>query len=289
MVTRERNQKAERLTGEVASFALRGGNQPGSEAVEAYKRDGVVCIRNAFGNWLELIEAGINSALAGASTDIDVVKGDAGEGNFSFSSQAWMNVAPFRQFIFDSHAADLVWPFLESEVLVLFYDFLLIKQARSRGAATPWHQDHSYYPLEGTKVINCWTALDAIPLESALRFVKGSHRPAICYRAVNFDRASDDYRHARNERPLPPDFDNDPTSEILSTAMMPGDTLVWNSYTFHSAPGNRLDSRRAAFSVNWVGDDVTYTDAPALETYRDPSLVAGLPIVCAKFPCLRGR
>ncbi len=200
-----------------------------------------------------------------------------------------MKVEPFRQFIFDSHAADLAWPFLESETVVLFYDFLLIKQPRSESAATPWHQDHSYYPLNGSKVINCWTALDAIPLETALRFVKGSHRPPTLYRAVNFDSASDDYRHARGERPLPPDFDNDPDAEILSIAMQPGDMLVWNSYTFHSAPGNRLDARRAAFSLNWVGDDVTYTDAPALDTYRDSSLTAGQPIVCEKFPCLRRK
>lgn len=290
MSTEETSPKERRFTDEVASFSLEPENRLNSNAIEAYKRDGVVCIRNAFGrDWLALIETGIDSALSGASTNLDVVKGNGVEGDFSFSSQAWMEVEPFRQFIFDSHAADLAWPFLESKSLVLFYDFLLIKQPRSQSAATPWHQDHSYYPLSGTKVINCWTALDTIPLETALRFVRGSHRPPTLYRAVNFESSGNEYRHARGERPPPPDFDNDDNAEILSTAMQPGDMLVWNSYTFHSAPGNRRNSRRAAFSLNWVGDDVTYTDTPALDTYRDPSLSAGQPIVCAKFPCLRGE
>ncbi len=247
----------------------------------------MVCLRGAFARaWLELIEAGIESALAGASTDLDVVKGKRDGGSFSFSSRAWSEVEPFRRFIFESHAADLAWPFLESESLVLFYDFLLIKQPRSDSAATPWHQDHSYYPLAGTKVINCWTALDEIPLASALRFLKGSHRPARVYRPVEFGSQAA-YRHGDETRPLPPDIDNDPAAEILTTAMAPGDTLVWNSHTFHSAPGNRLERRRAAFSVNWVGDDVTFTGAPSLETYRDPSLLPGQPIDCARFPVLR--
>ena len=98
-----------------------------------------------------------------------------------------------------------------------------------------------------------------------------------------------DYRHANLERPPAPDIDKDPAAEILATAVAPGDTLVWNSHTFHGAPGNRLDRRRAAFSVNWVGDDVTYTAAPSLETYRDPSLAPGQPIAGARFPMVRQR
>ncbi len=65
--------------------------------------------------------------------------------------------------------------------------------------------------------------------------------------------------------------------------------LVWYSYTLHSAPGNRLDRRRAAFSVNWLGDDIVYNDKPSLETYRDSSQVVGQPIICDKFPLVRSN
>lgn len=277
-----------RVTGKVCAFHPEGGS-PGANAIDAYERDGVVCLRSAFGaNWLAVIEEGIELALSGGSTNLDVVKKKGDEGNFSVSSHAWRQVEPFRRFIFDSHIADLAWQFLDSKSLTLYYDFLLIKQANSHNARTPWHQDHSYYPLNGSKVINCWIALDPIPKETALRFYRGSHAPGIVYRAVNFENAAKDYQHVRRERPIAPQIDANPNAEILATEMEPGDMLVWNSYTFHSAPGNSLTQRRAAFSVNWVGDDITYEDVPALETYRHPSLKTGDPITCDKFPLMRG-
>ena len=105
---------------------------------------------------------------------------------------------------------------------------------------------------------------------------------------MNFENQEQDYRHVRKERPELPDIDNDPGVEILSTAMAPGDMLIWNSYTFHSAPGNRLDRRRAAFSVNWLGDDVIYDEMPALDTYLDPELATGDRLISQKFPLVRG-
>ncbi len=266
-----------------------GDGVTSADAVAAHKEDGVVCLRNAFSQpWLDLVEQGIAQALDGASENLDVVQKSGDKGQFSVSSQAWRRVEPFREFIFDSPMADLAWPFLESKYMSLFYDFLLIKEANSSNAATPWHQDHAYYPLRGTRVINCWMALDSIPQTTALRFFRGSHKAAILYRAVNFDNEDEDYLHVRRERPGKPDIDADKDAEILSTAMDPGDMLVWNSYTFHSAPGNALDRRRAAFSVNWLGDDITYDEAPALATYLDPTLQTGDRVISDKFPLVRG-
>ena len=259
-----------------------------NEALDAYKRDGVVCLRRAFEqDWLNVIEQGIQQAISGASTDVDIVNKPGDKGSFSISSQAWQQVEAFRHFIFDSHLADLAWPLLESKTLNLFYDFLLIKQANSNNAVTPWHQDHSFYPLSGTKVINCWIALDHIPVETSLRFYAGSHISERLHRAVNFEDTGKEYRHARMERPAVPDIDSMADAEILATGMHPGDMLIWNSHTFHCAPGNKLDRRRAAFSVNWVGDDVTYEEVPALETYLNPELKTGDRITSRKFPLVR--
>lgn len=277
-----------RLIQPVSEFQAGNGVTSG-DAVAAYKEDGVVCLRNAFSQpWLELVEQGIAQALDGASENLDLVRKSGDAGQFSVSSQAWQRVKPFRDFIFDSPMADLAWPFLESKYMSLFYDFLLIKGANSSNAATPWHQDHAYYPLRGTRAINCWIALDSIPQTTALRFFRGSHKAAILYRAVNFENEGEDYLHVRKERPGKPDIDADKDAEILGTAMNPGDMLIWNSYTFHSAPGNRLDRRRAAFSVNWLGDDIIYDEAPALATYLDPDLQTGDRVISDKFPLVRG-
>ena len=271
---------------ELDSYSLGSDNSIPSEAIASLNTDGVVCLRNVFGpHWLATLERGIESALNGASTDLDIVKRDTDKGSFSFSSGAWAQVEEFRKIIFESHFADIGWSLLQSRHLTLFYDFLLIKQPFSSSAATPWHQDHSYYPLDGVDVINCWVALDDIPYESALRFQKGSHLEGQLYRAVDFENPNNAYRHAREHLPLIPGESEQGT--ILTTELKAGDMLAWKSYTVHSAPGNSLDQRRAAFSVNWLGDDVVFNGAASLETYRHESQVIGQRIACDKFPIVR--
>ena len=275
---------------EIQSFQYADQDESLNEVVSALKKDGVVCLRQVFdSNWLNVIEAGIELALNGASTDLDVVKRDRDRGVFSVSSGAWQQVAPFRQFIFESHIADIAWLLLDTKQLVLFYDFLLIKEANSHSANTPWHQDHSYYPLDGIKAVNCWVALDDIPLESALQFIQGSHSTATLYRAIDFNNPEVDYRHARKELPLPPIDQRNNCNSIISTSLKAGDMLAWYSYTLHSAPGNQLNRRRAAFSTNWLGDDIVFNGEPSLETYCDPSQVVGKAVICEKFPLLRSR
>ena len=279
-----------RAMGEVASFQVSADDGPGAEAIAAYKRDGVICLRGAFGRyWLEVIESGIEPVMALGGPSAVTVAPEAAEGNFYYNSIMWKDVEPFRRFIFDSHAADLFWPLLESASLNFYYDFLLLKWAHCDGAVTPWHHDQSFYPLSGSKLINCWTALDHIPVETALRFVRGSHTGDAIYRALHFDPA-ETYANSMMERPVPPDFDADPDTDIVSCAMAPGDTLVFNAKTFHCAPGNSHDQRRGAFSTNWAGDDVAYNDIAQTPdpAHRGEGLVHGGPITCETFPLVRG-
>ena len=262
---------------------------PDSDARQALREDGVVCLRQAHDSgWLSLVEEGIEQALSGASEDVDIVEKAKDTGRFSYSSQAWQQVDAFRRAIFDSRAPDLAFALLDSDSMNLFYDFLLIKEAGTANATTPWHQDHAYYPLHGVGVVNCWTALDPIPMETALRFWAGSHRNACLYQAANFSGDSD-YRHVRSDRPIIPDIDNDASARILATELEPGDMLVWDSYTFHSAPGNTLGRRRAAFSINWASDAIRFHDVPCLASYRAPKLTEGSAMTCDKFPLVRPR
>ncbi len=279
--------------GEVSSFSPRGDGTVGEDAIAAYKRDGVICLRGVFDDaWLAMVEEGIDLFMereAAKEGPLNVVvKADGDDGTFRYATMMWQTMEPFREAIFESRAPDIFGSVLETSRLNLYYDFLLIKQRGCRSAVTPWHQDHSYYCLNGRKLINCWTALDPIPHETALRFVMGSHRNDALSRAVHFN-PGDEYPGTIKERPLPPDFDAMDDAWIISCATQPGDTLVWNSRTFHSAPGNHLDRRRAALSLNFAGDDITYYDTPQEPDppVRGEGLVDGGPITCKTFPELR--
>ena len=168
---------------------------------------------------------------------------------------------------------------------------MIIKNPRCANSPTPWHHDIAYYPLNGTQIANCWTALDHIPVETALRFVKGSSHTKQIYRATHFDPQAE-YPNLIRERPEVPDFEALAAGgecEIVSCDLEPGDTVVFNCRTLHTAPGNHLDTRRGAFSTNWTGDDVTYSN---IEQETDPyhrgeNLRDGGPMECETFPRLR--
>ena len=60
-----------------------------------------------------------------------------------------------------------------------------------------------------------------------------------------------------------PDIDGNPDDyDILSGALEPGDTIVFNFRTLHGTTDAPLKARRRAFSLRWFGDDVTYCDRP---------------------------
>ena len=201
----------------------------------------------------------------------------------------WRHIEPFRKFAFESHAADVAKTLLETDSLIFYYDFLLIKTPGCFSGETPWHQDHSYYPLHGRQIINCWVALDPIPKETALRFVRGSHIEEEVFRQVSFN-PDKEYDNVGNTLSAPPDFDGNPGEfDVITCDLAPGDTLVWNSRMFHSAPGNHLSTRRAAMSTSWLGDDVTYHNVPQQTDPPDrgENLIEGGSMECESFRRVR--
>lgn len=276
------------------SFTPQAEGEPGAAAIEAMERDGVVCLRRAFDSrWMALLDAAVEQSMREAGKDSYAVRAPGESALFFTDNFMWKRMPAFRQFVFESPAPDLAQKLLRSSTLTLYFDFLLVKQAGT-SSATPWHQDHSYWPVNGRQICNIWTALDVVPRATAMRFVKGSHRYDTLYRAVSFDPRSV-HPNPILERPLPPDFDGgdfdpqDEAQEILSWCMQPGDCLVWFSRMFHSAPGNLSNRRRGALSTSWLGDDVTYNVIPdgTGPTSRGESLVQGGPMTCATFPQVR--
>jgi len=262
------------------------------EIIETYNEDGVICLKNAVSDkWLKEIEDGIKLFHKNKRLDNDpsnvTVKYSQDDGMFHYATLMWKSIEQFKSFIFKSGIPLKFGEILETKFINLYYDFLLIKDAGCRSAVTPWHQDQSYYCMNGNKLINCWTALDKIPKETALRFIKKNENTSQVHQAIHFD-PDKEYKYTDRSRPPIPNFDDHSKYKILFSEMNPGDTLIWNAKTFHSAPGNHLQSRRAALSINLAGDDVTYNgmkqepDPPI----RGENLKAGSKITCNSFPLL---
>lgn len=290
MAVLERETTSKEKLGEIHVVAPVSPTDPGREAIEAFHRDGVVCLRGAFPeDWVDEINGAIDEAVNNPTKASSTTVNPNEPGFFFYDTMMWKRLPAFRRFVFESHAPDLFMPFLDTTKLIFYYDFLLVKAAFSDSASTPWHHDISYYPLSGRKMINCWMALDHIPLDTALRFLRGSHKTQDVYRAKHFDPTKR-YADLIMARPLPPDIDASPADhDIIRCNMQPGDTLVFSSWTLHSAPGNFREHRRAALSTNWLGDDVRYFDLPQQmdPPDRGEGLVDGGPVECESFPRVR--
>ena len=273
------------------SFALGDDGLPGDDAVAAYERDGVVSLKGAFETrWIDMLAEGMEIAIRdGIERDTEFAIAKPGEpGFFYYDTFMWQRIDQFKRFAMESPAADLARRIMRSETLLFYFDFMLVKEPGTSGV-TPWHYDEAYWPINGEQICNLWTALDAIPEATALRFVRGSHRWPRDYRAVHFDPA---LRYADlPDNPEPPDWFAMPGShEIVYAPLEPGDCLIFHSRCHHSAPGNTLKStRRRALATHWLGDDITYNNKPQ-ETdppYRGEGLVHGGSMECTSFPRVR--
>ena len=142
------DSRSPEVMGAVRTFVPESRESVGPEAVEAYKQDGVICLRSAMGeDWLSVVEDAIGLFLT-EEAEVDdhhvIVQSDGDDGAFQYSSMMWKHNTLFRKVIFESHAPDLFGSILETRRLNFFYDFLLIKNPGCRSASTPWHQDISY-------------------------------------------------------------------------------------------------------------------------------------------------
>ena len=250
---------------ELPSFDVEATGCPSQSAVESYRRDGVVCLRNAFDfDWVASLRSAVDTAISDGvrmGSDLVVNVSKSGEPGFFFYDMfLWKRYGFFREFAFDSPAADLARKIMQSNSIIFYYDLILSKEPGTT-SPTPWHYDEAYWPVFGTQICNLWTALDSIPKETALRFIRSSHRLKTDYRAVGF---GPQIEYSGQNDPIPPDWDSDPGDhEIVYASLEPGDCLIINLRTHHSAPGNPLHGgRRRALATHWLGDDARYNNKP---------------------------
>ena len=260
---------------------------PGEEAIAAYERDGVVCLKNAFGDeWVEKGRRAVAAAIRSqANSKEHASHKETGEsGRFFFDTFLWKRLPSWRDFTFNSPAGELARRVMRSQGLLLYFDMAIVKEPGT-SATTPWHYDEAYWRVSGTQVCNVWMALDHVPEEAALRFAAGTHKLGHDYQAVDFFTKESKKRHQDDRPPQWDQIDSD--QRLLIAPMEPGDCAILNLRTHHSAPGNpQKRNRRRAICTHWFGDDACFDDKPweCSPDERGENLTHGGPLECATFP-----
>lgn len=258
------------------------------EDIETFRRDGVVILRGALSEAeVATLAAGVEKNLADLSPLGMNATADGAPGAFVEDFRNWDRIPEYESVIRTSALAATAGALLGSSTVRLFHDHLLVKEPGTLDRS-PWHQDQPYYCIDGAQTISFWIPLDPVPRPSTLEFVAGSHtgkwfmpRSFVKKTAMVFDEG------ALEEVP---DVDADRAAfPILGWAMEPGDAVAFNMLTLHAAAGS--PSRRRAFSVRLLGDDVTWAPRPHRTSppFDDVSLQPGAPLDHPQFPVLWER
>jgi ectoine hydroxylase-related dioxygenase (phytanoyl-CoA dioxygenase family) len=250
---------------------------------EQYMRNGAVCVRGAFSPAeVDLVTAGIERNLADPSPRGIVASRDDDGGRFFEDFCNWSRIPEYERFIRTSPAAAIAGGLMGSHRVRLYHDHLLVKEAGT-AQPTPWHQDQPYYNIEGRQTCSMWMPVDPVPREATLEFVAGSHLgPWLMPRSFMDDQARWFPEGSLEELP---EIDR-ATARIAGWALEPGDAVFFHMLTLHAAGGSA--TRRRAFSVRFLGDDVVHaprawTTSPPFPGLED-ELPAGAPMDHSLFP-----
>jgi ectoine hydroxylase-related dioxygenase (phytanoyl-CoA dioxygenase family) len=256
------------------------------ELVEAFRRDGVVLLRGVLEpEEVALLAQGVERNLA----DLGPLGMNAtrpGEpGAFVEDFRNWGRIPEYEQALAGSALPAAAGALMGSATVRLFHDHLLVKEAGTLDRS-PWHQDQPYYCIDGTQTVSFWIPLDPVERPSTLEFVAGSHAEGRWFMPRSFVKGTPMVFEEGALAEVPAiDADRD-AWPIVGWPMQPGDAVAFDMLTLHAAAGS--PTRRRAFSLRLVGDDVRWAPRPHRTSppYDEVDLEAGAPLEHPAFPVL---
>jgi ectoine hydroxylase-related dioxygenase (phytanoyl-CoA dioxygenase family) len=257
-----------------ASSARFGG--VASEDVDAFQRDGAVCLRKLFEpSEIELLRAGIDANLVSLSPRAKVASRSDDPGCFVEDFCNWRENERYHRFLFETGVAEVAGELMKSRTVRLYHDHMLTKEPGTR-QRTPWHQDQPYYNINGRQCCSFWIPVDPVSRSATLEFVAGSHlgpwfmpRSFMDIQAKWFPEGS--------LRELPDIEARRADYGVLGWEIEPGDAVCFHMLTLHATAGVEDDRRRRVFSVRFLGDDITHAPRRWVTSPDFPGLADELP------------
>ncbi len=260
------------------------------DTVREFRTHGATVVRGLFSpEEVALVERGIERNLAEPGPLFQVASTDADPGRFVEDFCNWQRIDEFRTIAFESRAADAAGALMGSSHVRLYHDHMLVKEPGTQ-QPTPWHQDQPYYNVDGFDNCSMWMPVDPVAPESTLEFLAGSHRQGWLMPRTFMDNQAKWFPEGTLEE-LPDIEARREDFDILGWALEPGDAVFFHMLTLHHAYGVPGPNRRRAFSLRFLGDDVTHAPRPWVTSPHfeglENEIAAGAPMVHPLFPVLR--
>jgi len=249
--------------------------QVDDEAVAAFARDGVVCVRQALSaQEVTQAAAAIDAVLAGPGPLAQVASGRDDPGAFVEDFCRWQEIPQIERLARHSRVPAVAAALLATPQLRFYHDHVLVKEAAT-AQRTPWHQDQPYYNVDGHGV-SAWIAVDPVPAGGSLELVAGSHRgPWLMPRTFLTKEARWFPEGSLAELP---DIDANPGAfDIRRFTLQPGDAIFFHFLTVHGAPGFPFRSRRRVLSLRYLAAGARHAPRPWRTSPPFAGLEAELP------------
>jgi ectoine hydroxylase-related dioxygenase (phytanoyl-CoA dioxygenase family) len=214
-----------------------------------------------------------------------VEEDDVGKGSFLLDTGISSRLRDFRRFTLRGAAPEIAAALLDSEKVNFFGDQIFVKEPGTR-ERTAFHQDATYFEIDGDKCCVLWIPVDPVTLENgAMMYVRGSHRDGKLYQP-NVFVAQTPLPGAQGE-PLPDIEGHMDDYDLVHFDVEPGDVIVHHYKTLHGTGGNhsRYQVRRAA-SLRYCGDDIRVQTRPwaPKQLHHTQKLQEGEPLSGPDFP-----
>lgn len=228
-----------------------------SKIIKDYNNNGVVVLRNVVPQkWITILKRGLKKNFLNPSKYKCVYEKNNKKELFYDDYCNWNKIGEYKKFIFESDIGKTAQKLMQSNKVNVFHEHVLVKEIGSK-KRTPWHQDQSYYCVNGKDNCSFWIPLDEVNKNSSPEFVIGSNKWNKQFLPTKFFGHSYDQKDGEFESI--PDIENNRSKyKIKSWKMNLGDAVVFNFSTVHGAPSNKSKNRRRAFSIRFTGDDATY-------------------------------
>ena len=228
-----------------------------NSVIKNYNYNGVVVLRNIINiKWITLLKRGVRKNFQNPSKYKCVYEKNNKKELFYDDYCNWNKIEEYKNFIFQSDIANIAKVLMQSNKVNLFHEHVLVKEIGSK-KRTPWHQDQSYYCVNGKDNCSFWIPLDKVSKNSSPEFVIGSNKWNKKFLPTKFfgnayKKKDGEFQHIPNIEKNRKNYD------IKNWKMNIGDAVAFNFSTVHGAPENKSNNRRRAFSVRFTGDDATY-------------------------------
>ena len=260
------------------------------EKSASFHRDGSILLQGVLAEeWVDLLAEGLDecyeepdgmsSALVSPNSELRIDQFPAARSE------------KLRKFICESPLPSLIGEIINGPVR--FYMDQMFYKPAGEMIPTPWHQDTSYYNVEGHDLIRAWVSPDTVPREASLEIVKGSHLWNVTYRPLAgrdpdlseeeyearlavaeesgfYERTGDDFSFSYNSAIMDKSLPETPNIEasrgsfdILGWHFEPGDVILFHGNVLHAAQGGIvLPYPRRSHAIMYAGPNIRYIKRP---------------------------